>query len=216
MVERQSSPQGAAAPRVGPPRRQDVVRNEQALLDAAGELLRENPEEATMPAIASRARLSVATAYRYFDSLADLHRRYLRSKVRELSEYSAECPESGRALLKSVLLRWIEIVHQYGPAMTQIRSREGFLTRLADGEELVTLIQAAWGRPIRELMAEYGVPNEEVNYALSVCNALFNSREVLDARTNLESDSDALAERLATVFCGALASLGAIADGGQS
>ena len=83
-----SGAETAAAPRDLAPSRQrrvrsDSVRNEQALVRAVGELLKENPEAATMPTVADRAGLSLATAYRYFPTLDALHRRFMLSRVVE-------------------------------------------------------------------------------------------------------------------------------------
>ena len=84
-----SGAETAAAPRDLAPGRQqqvrsDSVRNEQALVRAVGELLKENPEAATMPTpVADGAGLSLATAYRYFPTLDALHRQFHAQRRRE-------------------------------------------------------------------------------------------------------------------------------------
>ncbi len=184
-----------------------MIRNESALLEAAGELLREDPANATMPAIAKRARLSTATAYRYFESLDTLHRAYIIQVVSKLADFSAECPLQGRELLEAVLAEWLKVVLQYGPVMVAIRSRQGFLMRLKAGERLTKLLEESWGRPIRDLMSENGIGAEHFPFALALSNALFNSRELLDAHDALGLDDQALVTRMASVYCGALAAL---------
>ncbi|SDQ64844.1 TetR/AcrR family transcriptional regulator [Microbacterium sp. cf332] len=171
----------APARRRGP--RQDVARNKAALLAATGELLRDDPDSATMPAIAARAGLSVATAYRYYPSLDELHREYLLNVLDQLVHYAATLDLDGADLFEAVLGKWFELVVSHGPAMVLVRSREGFLTRLARGERHARIIDAAWGPAIRELMRIEDADETLYDYALATCNALFNSRELLDLHT---------------------------------
>jgi len=48
------------------------VRNQRKLLEATGDVLRTEPQNASVPLIAARAGLATATAYRYYSSLHEL------------------------------------------------------------------------------------------------------------------------------------------------
>ena len=52
--------------------RKDAVRNQRKLLEATGDVLRTEPQNASVPLIAARAGLATATAYRYYSSLHEL------------------------------------------------------------------------------------------------------------------------------------------------
>lgn len=202
----------AAAPHDLAPSRQrrvrsDSVRNEQALVRAVGELLKEDPEAATMPMVAARAGLSLATAYRYFPALDSLHRRFMLSVVEKLLDETASLTETGEERFAAILGRWLTVVDEYGPAMVLVRSREGFLTRLEQGEPQTVVLDRIWSSAIRGMMAEEGVPPERYEIALSLYNALLNSREILDLRVARGMDDVQLSRHLLGVFKGALSGL---------
>lgn len=164
--------------------RRDTVRNKRRLLNAAGELLREDPKNASMPAIADKAQLSVATAYRYFPTLEELHSAYLHSVLVNLRDYTLASPLHGTALFEDVIARWVKLLETYGPAMIQVRSKEGFLTRLHAHDEVIQTVHDAWERPIREVLRELGVPEEHFDFALMFYNSMFDPREINDMLHN--------------------------------
>lgn len=187
--------------------RSDSVRNQQALVQAVGELLKENPETATMPTVAERAGLSLATAYRYFPTLDALHRQFMLNVVHTLLEETAGLKETGEERFLAILRRWLSVVDEYGPAMVLVRSREGFLTRLEQGEPQTVALDRIWGSAIRGIMTAEKVPLERYEYALSLYNALLNSREILDLRTARQLDDKQLSRHLLSVFKGAVSGL---------
>jgi AcrR family transcriptional regulator len=161
-------------------KRRDAVRNRQRLLDAVGEVLGAEPNALSIPTVADRAGLSVATTYRYFPSLEDLLTSYMRGVVVELRDYSHDCPETGTALFEAVANHWVGQLRLHGPAMAQLRSRRGFLRRLLDNDELTGIVRDAWERPIRGVLRQLGIPDEHFNHALFLYNVLFDPREVSD------------------------------------
>ncbi|GAA2175910.1 TetR family transcriptional regulator [Agrococcus versicolor] len=187
--------------------RQDAIRNERALVAAVGELLREDPEEATMPAVAERAGLSLATAYRYFPTLEQLHRRFMLSVVEHADATTTDFEQRGRELFERILAHWIDVVSVYGPAMVLVRSREGFLVRLEAGEGQASALDRMWGRAIRDLMREAGVAESRYPLALGLYNALLNSREILDVRDATGMADGALVQHLSRVYRAALRGL---------
>jgi AcrR family transcriptional regulator len=164
--------------------RRDTVRNKRRILNAAGELLRTDPQNASMPAIAAKAELSVATAYRYFPTLEELHSAYIHSVLVNLRDYSLASPFHGKELFEDVVARWAKLLETYGPAMIQLRSRVGFLSRFHAGDEVIRTLHAAWERPIREVLRELGVSEGHFDFALVFFNALFDAREVSDLLYN--------------------------------
>jgi AcrR family transcriptional regulator len=186
--------------------RRDSTRNRQQLLDAAGDMLREDPDSVTVVAVARRAGLSPATAYRHFPSLDDLRDAYLLEVVRALRDYSRASTATGPALFGDVLREWGRLLNVHGTAMVQLRSRRGFLERLRDQDPVITAVHDAWERPIRELIAFHDDPDETFLRALMLCNALFDPREVLDLVAAGQSMEAALA-LLSSAYRGAVARL---------
>ena len=95
-----------AAPKRIRGKRRDAVRNRQQLLDAVGDVLRVDPDALSVQAVADRAGLSVATAYRYFPSLEELLESYMRAVIVELRDFSHDCTETGTALFEAVAHHW--------------------------------------------------------------------------------------------------------------
>lgn len=195
---------GASATRgAGRTRRRDAVRNHAKLLDAVSEVLRTEPESLGMSAVADRAGLSVATAYRYFPSLEDLLTAYVRGVIIEQRDYSHDCPKKGLALFEDVVAQWARLLRLHGPAIIQLRSHRGFLRRLLDNDELIVIVRDAWERPIRGVLRQLGIADEHFNHALFLYNVLFDPREILDLVDTGLTESEALA-RLVGAFYGAL------------
>lgn len=193
---------GATRTRTRP--RSDSVRNRRRLLDAAGDVLRTQPLEASMPLIAEKAELSVATAYRYFSTLEELLNAYMHLVGLSLTTYSDDSPRTGMALFEDVAAEWARLLRTYGTAMVQIRSRRGFIERLRTHDMVITTIRTAWERPIRQVMRELQVPEEQFEYALSLYNALFDPRDILDLIASGLSEKQVL-DRLCSAYFGALA-----------
>ncbi|MGK3647130.1 TetR/AcrR family transcriptional regulator [Pseudarthrobacter enclensis] len=183
------------------------MRNKRKLLNAAGELLRSDPHNASMPAIAEKAQLSVATAYRYFPTLEELHNAYLHSVLVNLRDYTLASNLHGKKLFENVVTRWVQLLETYGPAMVQVRSKEGFLTRLRSGDEVIRTVHDAWERPIREVLRELGVSEERFEFALLFYNSMFDPREINDILENSEEATEAI-KTLVNAYYGALRGLG--------
>jgi AcrR family transcriptional regulator len=160
--------------------RRDAVRNRAKLIEAMGEILRADPDSVSMPMVAERAGLAVATAYRYFSSIEELRTAYLQDVIVQLRNYSHDCTKTSVALFEDVVAEWARLLGTYGPAMIQIRSRHGLLARLHGGEELITAVRDTWERPIRGVMRHLGVPDLHFEHALFLHNIIFDPREIHD------------------------------------
>ena len=164
------------------PLRKDAEQNRQRLLDAAGQLLRTVPHNASMPAIAKIAQVSPATAYRFFPSLEILLSSYLHGVVIQLRDFSHRQPQDGAELFDYVASEWLRLVEIYGETMVQLRSRQGLLERLHADEVVITTVREAWERPIRAVLRSENIAQEHFEGALLIYNVLFDPREVLDLR----------------------------------
>jgi AcrR family transcriptional regulator len=183
--------------------RRDAVRNRARLIEAMGEILRADADAATMPAVAERAGLAVATAYRYFSTIEELRTAYLQNVIVQLRNYSHDCTKTGVALFEDVVGEWARLLRTYGPAMIQIRSRHGLLARLRAGDELITAARDTWERPIRGVMRHLGIPDHHFEHALFLHNVIFDPREIQDLVQAGLTERRALRD-LAQAYYGAL------------
>ena len=184
--------------------RSDTRRNRRRLLEAVGELAREAPDELTMQAVASRAEIGPATAYRYFSSLDEVLAAYVFSVVQELNEFTATSTAQGRPLFNAVVDKWADLLAEHGPALVQLRSRRGYLERLHDGNEIIAAMRDAWADPVRGLLDDIGLPDEMLEYALFLNNMMFDPREVHDLLRQGNLSRREVITRLTEAYCGAL------------
>ncbi|MFI7449766.1 TetR/AcrR family transcriptional regulator [Nonomuraea sp. NPDC049714] len=193
-----------AAPNGGHKLRSDTRRNRRRLLKAVGELAREAPGQLTMQAVASRAEIGPATAYRYYSSMDDVLAAYVLSVVEELRDFSARSTAEGRPLFDSVVDKWVDLLAEHGPALVQLRSRQGYLERLNDGDAIITAVRDAWNEPVRGLLDDIGLPNEMIEYALFLCNMMFDPREIQDLVQVTDLSRREVITRLTEAYSGAL------------
>jgi AcrR family transcriptional regulator len=193
-----------AAPNGGHKLRSDTRRNRRRLLKAVGELAREAPGQLTMQAVASRAEIGPATAYRYYSSMDDVLAAYVLSVVEELRDFSARSTAEGRPLFDSVVNKWVDLLAEHGPALVQLRSRQGYLERLNDGDAIITAVRDAWNEPVKGLLDDIGLQNEMIEYALFLCNMMFDPREIQDLLQVTDLSRREVITRLTEAYSGAL------------
>ncbi|PXY18975.1 TetR/AcrR family transcriptional regulator [Prauserella muralis] len=193
-----------AAPRGGRKLRSDTRRNRRRLLEAVGELAREAPDELTMQAVASRAEIGPATAYRYYSSMEEVLAAYVLSVVEELRDFSATSTAEGRPLFDAVVDKWMDLLSEHGPALVQLRSRRGYLERLHNGNKIIAAMRDAWSRPVRGLLDDIGLPEDLIEYALFLNNMIFDPREVEDLLQETPLSRREVITRLTEAYCGAL------------
>lgn len=183
--------------------RSDTERNHRALLAVAEKLFATAEEPVTLTQVAKEANVAPATAYRYFGSLDGLVIAFRVEVNRGLMEFSENCTAEGTELAAAVCHRWVELVAEHGHAMAQVRSREGYLTRLrADAPDIASQA-AAMRRPLTEACRALGLPDLG-DEAVHLWNALYDPRDILDLRANLGLSVDEAARRLFAVLCAAL------------
>lgn len=173
-------------------------------MEAVGQIAREAPDELTMQAIAARAEIGAATAYRYFSTIDDVLATYTLRVAEELDGFSGESALEGRKLFDAVVAKWMELVDEHGAVMVRLRSRRGYLERLHAGDKTIRTMQSAWTRPVRELLDELGLPSREIEHALFLWNIIFDPREINDLLTEAGLTPSAVAARLTSAYIGAL------------
>ncbi|MEU8729514.1 TetR family transcriptional regulator [Streptomyces tendae] len=198
MTDQQAAPRGRRKPR------SDTRRNHRRLLKAVGELAREAPDQLTMQAVASRAEIGPATAYRYYSSVDDVLAAYVLSVVEELRDFSLASTAQGRPLFDSLVDKWVDLLAEHGPALVQLRSRRGYLERLHDGNEIIVALRDAWSEPVRGLLDDIGLAGVRHEHALFLGNMLFDPREIQDLLRETGLTRREVVARLTEAYCGAL------------
>lgn len=193
-----------AATRGGRKLRSDTRRNRRRLLEAVGELAREAPDELTMQAVASRAEIGPATAYRYYSSMDDVLEAYVLSVVEQLRDFSETSTAEGRPLFDAVVDKWVDLLAEHGPALVQLRSRRGYLERLHAGNEIIVAMRDAWSGPVRGLLDDLGLPQGMLEYALFLGNMIFDPREIQDLSRETRLSRREVVTRLSEAYRGAL------------
>lgn len=183
--------------------RSDTERNYRALLSVAEDLFAHAEGPVTLTQIAKEANVAPATAYRYFGSVDGLVKAFRIEVNRELMAFSDACAAEGTDLLAAVCHRWVELVDDHGHAMAQVRSRQGYLSRLRAESPDIASQADAMRRPLAEACRALGIPDPG-DEAIHFWNALYDPRDILDLRATLGLPVDALAGRLFAVLCAAL------------
>ncbi|WP_244266500.1 TetR/AcrR family transcriptional regulator [Pseudarthrobacter chlorophenolicus] len=161
----------------------------------------------TIPAVAERAGPSLATAYRYLLTLDELRRKFMLGVIDGLYESTKNLKSNGLELLEDTMAEWIKVVAEDGPAMVLVRSREGFLCRLQQGEPNVRAFEKVWGPPIRQLLDKAGIDWTQFPYAIGVFNAMFNSREIMDLKAVTGLNDEKLVTGCSRLYWAALQGL---------
>lgn len=184
--------------------RSDTRRNRRRLLEAAGEIAREAPDQLTMKDVANRAEIGPATAYRYYSTMDDVVAAYVLGVVEELRDFSVSSGAEGRPLFDAVVDRWLDLLAEHGPVMVQLRSRRGFLERLHDGNETILAVREAWSRPVEGLLADLGLPAQALEHALFLHNMMYDPREIHDLLQETGMSRREVTARLTEAYLGAL------------
>lgn len=193
-----------AAPSGGRKLRSDTRRNRRRLLEAVGQLARETPDQLTMQAVAARAEIGPATAYRYYSSVDDVLAAYVLSVVEELRDFSETSTAQGRPLFDAVVDKWVDLLAEHGPALVQLRSRRGFLERLHSGNAIIAALRDAWSGPVRGLLDDLDLPAEMLESALFLSNMIFDPREIQDLSRETTLSRGEIITRLTEAYRGAL------------
>ena len=196
--------------------RSDTKRNQQQLMRAVADEVRQNPDGMSMQSVAVRAKVSVASAYRYFSSLDELLTAYMVQIMEEIQDFVAGCTLTGSELFEATLARWVDLVLDHGKVMVQLRSRSGYLDRLDHGDRVIGASLLIWERPVAGLLEDLGLPSTMLRQALFISNALSDPREVLDLHEADQLSRDEISSALSAALAGALHGLNDAQPGHRS
>jgi AcrR family transcriptional regulator len=101
-------PPAPPAPSTTRPRRRDVERNQQALLDAAGAVFASSGVDAPVREVAAAAGVGVATLYRHFATRSDLVVAVYRHQIDACAEAGPELLASAESPFDAVL-DWVHL-----------------------------------------------------------------------------------------------------------
>lgn len=183
--------------------RSDTERNRARIIKAAARLAARHGNAIRMQDVAEKAEVSTATAYRHFGSVEDALAEFRFGVGETLREFSLARDEQGVELLEVVSRRWIELVMKHGRAMVHTRSDQGYLKRLRADAPYLTVQADALERPIREAVAETGIPDPG-DLGLFFWNSMFDPREIFDLHETVGIPSEEIAPRLVRTLLGAL------------
>lgn len=164
--------------------RSDGRRSREQLVQAAGSLLTEG-HPFTLTDVAARAGVSVATAYRHFKGPTDVSDAFVAGFLDDVERRVTEATvAAGTDRLLQLNRIWVQAVLDWGPALTHLRSPEGFLRRRADGDtDVVRSLRHI--EPAIAALLPPDAHSDQLSYLISVWNALADPREILDQHLSL-------------------------------
>lgn len=186
--------------------RSDQQQNNQRLIQAAALLFTRSEGSISLADVAKEANVSIATAYRHFESVDDILTTYRREIGHRFRDFSKAQKSGGFVLLEDVSAFWVKLVLDHGAALVHRRSHRGFLARYLQHEEYMSGQIEALDRPLREMTLLLGidaVPGVH-DEAAFLWNILFDPREIFDLHSTLDLSSDQISRRLVHAFRGAL------------
>jgi len=184
--------------------RRDVKRNLRALLDATGEVVRQDPHSFSMQAVAARAGLAPSTAWRHFSSIEDLIHAYAKQQAEDLVTATSDLPD-GADRFHETVTAWVEIVLRSGPALVQFRSKRGYIERSRGDDDILEKAREAWTPALRTLLLEMGLGEAELESALFLSNTISDPREILDLHLHANMTTEEIIARLEATLRGAIA-----------
>lgn len=184
------------------PSRRDGRRSRDRLLRAAGELL-STGQPFSLTDVAVSAGVSTATAYRHFGSarqVADVYVAGFLDDVQRRRPAALSGQADPGSRVAALCRAWVDAVLEWGPALTHLRSTEGFLARLRRGDKDM-LRAAAFIEPDLADLLDTDIGSAQLSYALLIWNALSDPREILDQRHTLDWTAAYIAARLHSALC---------------
>lgn len=186
--------------------RSDSVRTRQRLLEAAEKLLRVDGVGFSMPDVARAAEVSITSVYRHFENVTDLCNAYHASRISELSGVfeTARSDLRGFALYQRVCHEWVDHSSEWAASVVHIRSPQGFLVRVRDGEPVTSQLFNVLASVVEMLIDDGVIPPQNTELAILTWITLFDERVLLDLELTLGWSSDMIADHLAQRVLAAL------------
>ncbi|WP_158887252.1 TetR/AcrR family transcriptional regulator [Amycolatopsis anabasis] len=184
-----------------PARRSDARQNRAALLRASGELLAESGPGFSLNAIAHRAGVGTATAYRHFAGAREVVEAYLDGLTGDLlTALDAVPPGDPLVRLRRMCAIWVAKAADWGVAVAAVRSARGFLARLDEGDAFIVALHQRLAAVLTECVRAGHLPRQEMRYAVLTWITLFDERVVTDLVASNGWSPDRVARRLTTTL----------------
>lgn len=192
-----------------PKLRADTQRTRQKLLDAMGRLLVTQGLDVSLPDLAREAGVATATVYRHFDDVTELREEFYRRIVDSILAAVIMKAEhyQGLELFEQVCLSWVESLSSWARAATFIRSAEGYLERVQQGDVLVSRLDTVLRSVVVDLIRTGVIPDQNVDYAVLIWVTLFDERVFVDLEASLGWGVDKRARTLSSTVLAALGRL---------
>jgi len=191
--------------------RADTQRTRNKLLDVLGQLLEKQGLDVSLPDLAKEAGVATATVYRHFDDVHELRQEFYRRIVDTLLSEVATLSAShqGRELFDRTCESWVRVASTWARAATFIRSAEGYLERVHQGDVFVGRLDGVLRPVIVQLVDAEIIPDQNLDYAVLIWITLFDERVLVDLESTLGWSSELVARTLSGTV---LAALGATAQ----
>ncbi len=184
------------------PTRRDSRDTRQRLIESVGSYVTATGSEpARLADVAAHAGVSVATAYRHFQSVDDVVQAHVLQLPEHAVRHFRRADRSGASSAERLHRwnrAWVQACLQLGPSAVHLRSTDGFLARRANADPVVTFVCDQ----VEPLLLALG---DEHLSRLVIWNAVSDPREVLDLRGTLGWSREAIAALItnATIGVGA-------------
>jgi AcrR family transcriptional regulator len=189
-----------------PKLRRDTQETRDRLLDVVEELLAEQGPTFTLPDLARRSGVAIATVYRHFPTVHDSHREfYLRLVDQIVDDLSQLAPKpAGRRRFNAACHHWVTLAMGWGRAARHLRSPEGIIERMRRNDPAISAFYQILAAIILELIAAGDLPEQDLDYAVLVWVTLFDERAIVDLAQGLGWTPRKIARQLGATVLGAL------------
>ncbi|CAN5239928.1 TetR family transcriptional regulator [soil metagenome] len=186
--------------------RADTQRTRDRLLDVLGELLEKQGLDVSLPDLAREAGVATATVYRHFDDVHELRQEFYRRVVDTLLAEVATLNASyqGRELFDRACESGVRVASTWARAATFIRSAEGYLERVHEGDVFVGRIDGVLRPILAQLIDDGVIPDQDLDYAVLIWITLFDERVLVDLESTLGWSLERVARTLSVTVLAAL------------
>ena len=176
------------------------------LVDATGRLLRAGRVDSSVPELAAEAGVGTATAYRHVRTPSEALRAYSERAVRQLVEaLSALDPELDPVVrFRRHCEHWVAQAREWGPAVRHIRSHQGYVERLVDGDASIGALHRILAAALDDLVRVGRMPSADPVYAVLIWVTVFDERVVYDLAEHHHWDDERITAELSGAVAGAL------------
>jgi AcrR family transcriptional regulator len=200
----------------GRPRRRDAREHRATLLTAVAALLAEQGPDFSLSAVAQRAGVSQATAYRHFRDVPEAIDAYYATLLAGMADGFDALPPAPDpiARMRALCCEWVRQAADWGPAAVYLRSPQGYLARLEAGDPHITAVHRQLSSATRAAIDVGALPDQDLDYAVLIWVTIFDERVVSDLIHVRKLTTEHAADRMTATLLAALAGGGAPSPAG--